>query len=160
MDIEIRRIFNENQKPLYSLDKLISEEDWRSLRNYTFINFEMDNPQKFCDAICKERTDDSAEARYMTQSLEEQLDILETLYNLVPRQVSEERNAGWITKLKEITRRHEHLFVAVGSAHLVGETGLLQWLQNSGYLLERANSKGEFEPFNYNPRHDDGCVIQ
>ncbi len=44
------------------------------------------------------------------------------------------RNANWVKQLKEIMKK-EHVFVAVGAGHLVGEKGLIALLRKEGYVV-------------------------
>ena len=46
-----------------------------------------------------------------------------------------DRNRNWMPIIKEATEQHDDIVVAVGAAHLIGEEGILQFLQNEGWTL-------------------------
>lgn len=48
-----------------------------------------------------------------------------------------ERNRHWLPEITALLEEGGTHFVAVGSAHLVGENGLLEMLRNEGYQLKR-----------------------
>jgi uncharacterized protein len=54
---------------------------------------------------------------------EENLDVM--LYN---------RNKNWVKQLKEILKK-DHIFMAVGAGHLVGDKGLIALLRKEGYTV-------------------------
>ncbi len=159
MDINIREIFRTEKKPVYPLDRTIKKDDWVTLREYTAQRFEIDNSHQFSNVICNEIKTDVAQNQYMTLPIEEQLSNLDVMNLMVPTKLCEERHVEWKIKLNKVKKNHQNLFVAVGCSHLVGETGLLQWLQESGYALENLKGKGEFEPFRYNLGSNE-CSIQ
>lgn len=47
----------------------------------------------------------------------------------------EQRNAKWIPVIEGAAGRHENIFLAFGAAHLFGETGVLQLLENEGWAI-------------------------
>lgn len=47
------------------------------------------------------------------------------------------RNRNWIPVITEATQTHDDIVVAVGAAHLIGEQGVLQLLENEGWTLTR-----------------------
>ena len=47
------------------------------------------------------------------------------------------RNRQWIPVILDAMKTHDDVVVAVGAAHLIGEDGVLQLLQNAGWTLER-----------------------
>ena len=50
-----------------------------------------------------------------------------------------QRNDNMVQKIEEFLAGDEVYFIVVGAAHLVGENGLLNLLQNKGYVLEQLN---------------------
>lgn len=49
------------------------------------------------------------------------------------------RNLNWMPVIAEAAAQHDTLMVAVGAAHLIGEYGVLQLLQDDGWTLTRVN---------------------
>jgi hypothetical protein len=47
------------------------------------------------------------------------------------------RNRNWIPVIMTATQTHDDIVVAVGAAHLIGEGGILQLMQNEGWTLTR-----------------------
>jgi hypothetical protein len=47
----------------------------------------------------------------------------------------DQRNSNWIPVIEELCHQH-HCFIAVGAAHLPGETGVIELLRNQGYTLK------------------------
>ena len=45
------------------------------------------------------------------------------------------RNQNWIPVIKNAVQSHDAVFVAFGAAHLMGETGVLQLLENDGWTV-------------------------
>lgn len=52
-----------------------------------------------------------------------------------------ERNSRWKEILNATVTKHDQLFIAVGAGHLVGETGLLKWAEQSGYTVKVINDE-------------------
>ena len=48
-----------------------------------------------------------------------------------------DRNLNWMPVIKDAVAQHDDIVVAVGAAHLIGENGLLQLLENDGWALTR-----------------------
>ena len=48
-----------------------------------------------------------------------------------------DRNTAWLEKLEPHIRAGDHPFIAVGTAHLLGNDGLIQMLQARGYTVSR-----------------------
>lgn len=48
-----------------------------------------------------------------------------------------DRNLAWMPVINAATAQHDSIVVAAGAAHLVGEYGLLQLLENDGWTLTR-----------------------
>lgn len=48
-----------------------------------------------------------------------------------------ERNRNWIPVIADATTTNDDIVVAVGAAHLIGEEGILQLLENEGWTLTR-----------------------
>ncbi|MEJ8562064.1 TraB/GumN family protein [Yoonia sp. GPGPB17] len=66
---------------------------------------------------------DPAEATAMFDEMEESL--LNT------------RNRNWIPVIAEASETHDDIVVAVGAGHLIGESGVLQLLENEGWAITR-----------------------
>ncbi|MEG0848429.1 TraB/GumN family protein [Flavobacterium plurextorum] len=49
--------------------------------------------------------------------------------------ILDDRNRDWVKKMKDMMK-NEALFVAVGSAHLAGEEGVINLLRNAGYKVK------------------------
>ena len=47
------------------------------------------------------------------------------------------RNENWVKKINEYMKGDKDIMVIVGTAHLVGEKGLIQLLKGSGLRVER-----------------------
>lgn len=47
------------------------------------------------------------------------------------------RNRNWMPVIYEATSIHDDIVIAVGAAHLIGEEGVLQLLENDGWTLTR-----------------------
>lgn len=47
------------------------------------------------------------------------------------------RNRNWIPVITEATSTHDDIVVAVGAGHLIGESGVLQLLENEGWSIAR-----------------------
>ena len=46
-----------------------------------------------------------------------------------------ERNLNWIPVIETAAATHDNLFIAFGAAHLIGEDGILNLLQNKGWAI-------------------------
>ncbi|MGJ8622851.1 MAG: TraB/GumN family protein [Yoonia sp.] len=49
----------------------------------------------------------------------------------------DQRNRAWMPVIAEATEAHDNIVVAVGAAHLIGDTGVLQLLENNGWTITR-----------------------
>ncbi len=49
----------------------------------------------------------------------------------------DQRNRAWIPVITEATEANDDIVVAVGAAHLIGEQGILQLLENEGWTITR-----------------------
>ena len=58
----------------------------------------------------------------------EQLETLE-------QQLLVERNHNWIPVIETAAATHDNLFIAFGAAHLIGEDGILNLLENKGWTV-------------------------
>ena len=47
------------------------------------------------------------------------------------------RNQNWMPVIAEATAAHDDIVIAVGAAHLIGEQGILQLLENDGWTIIR-----------------------
>jgi len=47
------------------------------------------------------------------------------------------RNNNWMPVIADAAQVHDRVFIAVGAAHLIGEEGILQLLENDGWTLTR-----------------------
>lgn len=47
------------------------------------------------------------------------------------------RNRNWVPEIIDATNDHDDIVVAVGAAHLIGDQGILQLLENQGWLITR-----------------------
>ncbi len=47
------------------------------------------------------------------------------------------RNRNWMPVIADATDAHDNIVVAVGAAHLIGESGILQLLEDDGWALAR-----------------------
>lgn len=47
------------------------------------------------------------------------------------------RNRNWIPVINDAAAKHDHVFIAFGAAHLIGEFGVLNLLQNDGWTITR-----------------------
>jgi uncharacterized protein YbaP (TraB family) len=72
----------------------------------------------------------------------QQLDKIESLLKLTDFKTNDDldilldkRNRNWLSQLKNILHQ-KSVFVAVGTAHLVGENGLISLLKKEGYRLK------------------------
>ncbi len=59
-------------------------------------------------------------------------DMLMTKYK---NEFLDQRNSNWIPIIEDLSRKHS-CFIAVGAAHLSGETGVIQLLRELGYTLK------------------------
>ena len=48
-----------------------------------------------------------------------------------------QRNRNWMPVIAEAAATHDDLVVAVGAAHLIGDFGILWFLEQDGWALER-----------------------
>lgn len=70
-----------------------------------------------------------------------------------------ERNYYWVPKILQAHHGHETpVIIAVGYAHLPGKNGLLNLLEESGFLIERMNSEGNFE--SYGQHKPSACLAE
>jgi uncharacterized protein YbaP (TraB family) len=49
------------------------------------------------------------------------------------------RNRNWMPIIAEASDKHERIVLAVGAAHLIGTEGVLHFLQDDGWTLQRMN---------------------
>ena len=61
-----------------------------------------------------------------------------------------QRNERWFPKIEEALKTNDQALLAVGAAHLIEyNAGILKWLQEKGYSLEKADKTGNFTPYFY-----------
>ena len=65
------------------------------------------------------------------------IDPMKQEFSSVYRQLLVERNDDWLPRIKNMLETHPTEMVLVGSAHLVGEDGLLQRLERAGYAISQ-----------------------
>ncbi len=58
-------------------------------------------------------------------------------YPKIYEKVVVERNRRWLTELSKMLERGDKALVVVGAAHLVGQNGLIELLQQRGYIVEQ-----------------------
>ncbi len=46
-----------------------------------------------------------------------------------------DRNQAWMPVIREASSQHDNIVIAVGAAHLIGNEGILQFLQDDGWTL-------------------------
>ncbi|WP_084861418.1 TraB/GumN family protein [Salibaculum halophilum] len=51
-----------------------------------------------------------------------------------------DRNRSWISVIEQAAAAHDHVFVAFGAAHLIGDQGVLALLQANGWQVTRLDS--------------------
>jgi uncharacterized protein YbaP (TraB family) len=61
------------------------------------------------------------------------------LFEETQEAILDERNRNWIPVITQATQTHENVIVAAGAAHLIGENGILNLLQNEGWTLTRVD---------------------
>jgi hypothetical protein len=143
----------------YSLDKAFDKEYWGKWKSPSNSSIDEQNAYQFSEKICLAyseymKTEDS---QYITGTLDSHLHCSTIRYLFAPKTMCVERNEEWTRKLNILTQKHQRLFIAVGADHLVEETGLLTWLQDSDYDVEHAGSYGTFYPYHYKKLN---CFIQ
>ncbi|WP_375254398.1 TraB/GumN family protein [Yoonia sp.] len=47
----------------------------------------------------------------------------------------DQRNRNWFEVIKEATASNDDIFIAIGAAHLIGDAGILQLLENDGWTV-------------------------
>ncbi|MCG3269216.1 TraB/GumN family protein [Yoonia sp. I 8.24] len=67
------------------------------------------------------------------------LETATVLFDETQESILDERNRNWIPVITEATKSHNNVIVAAGAAHLIGENGILNLLQNDGWTLTRAD---------------------
>ena len=58
--------------------------------------------------------------------------------------ILDNRNENWIKQLPGLMEK-ESLFIAVGSAHLAGESGIINLLKKAGYIVKPVMKQYYFE---------------
>ncbi len=48
-----------------------------------------------------------------------------------------DRNRNWMPVIRDATQMHDDIVVAVGAAHLIGDDGILQFLDDEGWTLQQ-----------------------
>ncbi len=139
-EMEITAMAKEVQKPILGLETL----DFQ-LSLFDSISYE-DQADLLVDAIeqnmareesGEESSMDELYKTYVDQNLNS---ILEEIKSSDPgftnfsRILLENRNIAWLPKIEEIIRQTPS-FIAVGAAHLPGESGVIHLLQKAGYTL-------------------------
>ena len=61
------------------------------------------------------------------------------LFDETQTELLDNRNRNWIPVITEALATHDDIVVAVGAAHLVGENGILNLLQDDGWAISRAD---------------------
>lgn len=59
------------------------------------------------------------------------------LVKQIPRELLEIRNVAWIPKIKKVLKKYKKVSIAVGAAHLLGEKGLVNLLQQDGFTVTK-----------------------
>jgi uncharacterized protein YbaP (TraB family) len=99
----------------YSVDEMIAmlEESDTELSKDMVVAYKQENLEDLYEIITAEKVMNDKAKKYM-------------LY---------ERNENWVKSLPEMMKK-ESLFVAVGSAHLAGDLGLINLLRKAGYKVK------------------------
>ena len=61
----------------------------------------------------------------------------EALFDLSEQQLLTDRNRAWMPMITQAAATHDHITVAVGAAHLQGQTGLMNLLAQAGWTITR-----------------------
>jgi uncharacterized protein YbaP (TraB family) len=61
------------------------------------------------------------------------------LFEETQEAILDERNRNWMPVIAQATQAHDSVIVAAGAAHLIGENGILNLLQNEGWTLTRVD---------------------
>lgn len=67
------------------------------------------------------------------------LDTATALFDEAQEAILDARNRAWIPVITQATDTQENVIIAAGAAHLIGENGLLNLLQNEGWTLTRVD---------------------
>lgn len=59
------------------------------------------------------------------------------MFNEMQDALLDTRNRNWMPVIAKASAAHDRIVVAVGAAHLIGEAGILQLLENDGWVLNR-----------------------
>lgn len=139
-EMEITEIANQDEKPILGLETLdfqvsifdsIPFEDQANL-----LVQSIDDKMAAAETGAVSSSDELFQT-YVDQDLNAILrEIMQTDVGLAnfSRLLLEDRNRDWIPKIEEIVRQTPSL-IAVGAAHLPGETGVIHLLKQAGYTL-------------------------
>ena len=67
------------------------------------------------------------------------LETANVLFDETQEAILDTRNRAWLPVITQATEIHDNVVVAAGAAHLIGENGILNLLQNDGWTLTRAD---------------------
>ncbi len=59
----------------------------------------------------------------------------DVMFNDMEEVLLNTRNRNWIPVITQATEAHDHIVVAVGAGHLIGEAGVLRLLENEGWTV-------------------------
>jgi len=143
MDSFIVDQFKNSQKPRYALDGPSDVKEITRMSDHIFGRMEQwANDYDFLSRIVCNSIGENIPDLIFTGTIEQQLQLVSNIEddnNDLDLAEMGERNARWKKILNATVTKHDQLFIAVGAGHLVGETGLLKWAEQSGYTVKAIN---------------------
>lgn len=139
-EMEITEIANQDEKPILGLETLdfqVSIFDSIPYEDQANLLVQSIEDKMAATETGSVSSSDELFQTYVDQDLNAILrEIMQTDVGLAnfSRLLLEDRNRDWIPKIEEIVRQAPSL-IAVGAAHLPGETGVIHLLKQAGYTL-------------------------
>lgn len=139
-EMEITEIANQDEKPILGLETLdfqVSIFDSIPYEDQANLLVQSIEDKLAAAETGSVSSSDELFQTYVDQDLNAILrEIMQTDVGLAnfSRLLLEDRNRDWIPKIEEILRQAPSL-IAVGAAHLPGETGVIHLLKQAGYTL-------------------------
>jgi len=138
---EIMKLAKENKKPISGLESMAFQAAIFDSIPYKTQAGEL---LKAIDSMAKSRIYfDSMIIAYKNQQMNEIENLLtSTEFGVEENQdlLLDKRNKNWVAQLKNIMKK-EPVFVAVGTGHLIGKTGLIALLRKEGFKVRPLENK-------------------
>jgi uncharacterized protein YbaP (TraB family) len=140
-ETQLKNFFEKSKKPVQGLEEsfelLLQILEFAQMA----LNYSLDDIPQIIQNFLKNKT------RY--KKMYARGDILNDIGSYNSWAIAE-RNSKWFPKILAEFEKSDNFLVAVGAGHLTNHTnGLLEWLYEKGFQLEKCDSAGNFSQFEF-----------